>query len=92
MTNYELFVKGLESMIDLSDIEEVVRVLRDESDALESRLSKTVMAGTFENILNRFKTDKKCPKCGKILYLSDLAEYDYLCTDCQENYFECEIR
>ena len=91
MTNYELFVKGLKEMIDLSDIEEVVRVLRDESNTLESRLSREVMAGTIENILNRFQTDKKCPKCGKILYLSDLSEYDYLCTDCRENYFECEV-
>lgn len=91
MTNYELFVQGLKEMVDLSDIEETVKVLRDKTDTFESKMSKEVMAGTFENILNRLKTDKKCPRCGKILYLSDLPEYDYLCTDCRENYFECEV-
>lgn len=36
-------------------------------------------------------TDKKCPKCGDILYTSDIPNYDYLCIPCDENFYECEV-
>ena len=36
-------------------------------------------------------TNAKCPKCGSLLYVSDLEDYDYVCTCCDENYYECEI-
>lgn len=36
-------------------------------------------------------TDVKCPKCGRRLYVSDLEDYEYVCTYCDENFYECEI-
>jgi hypothetical protein len=36
-------------------------------------------------------TDAECPKCGNRLYVSDLEDYDYVCTYCDENSYECEI-
>lgn len=38
------------------------------------------------------KTNVKCPRCNKELYLSDLIDYAYLCPSCDENmyYSECE--
>lgn len=45
----------------------------------------------LERMLEPYRTKAYCPRCGKILYLSDLPQYDYLCTECEENfyYFEC---
>ena len=38
------------------------------------------------------KTNVKCPRCNKELYVSDLIGYAYLCPNCDENmyYTECE--
>jgi hypothetical protein len=37
-------------------------------------------------------TDKQCPKCGRNLYLSDVEGYEYVCTYCDENFYECEVK
>jgi hypothetical protein len=37
-------------------------------------------------------TDKTCPRCGKPLYVSDLCRYPYVCFDCDENFYEEELR
>lgn len=42
--------------------------------------------GPVKTVLEKCKTDKKCPKCGKELYLSDLPQYDFLCFQCDENF------
>ena len=44
------------------------------------------------NIVNTLKTNKKCPHCDAILYCSDLPEYDYVCIECEENFYECEVK
>lgn len=37
--------------------------------------------------------DKKvCPRCGGLLYVSDLPQYDYVCPDCDENFYEGEVK
>lgn len=36
--------------------------------------------------LKTYGKKKKCPKCGKQLYLSDLPQYDYVCPWCDENF------
>ena len=92
MSNYELYLDKLTSMIDISDLEYVVKALKDQSDPIEADISRMAATKTLEEILRRMQTDKKCPRCGKTLCLSDLPEYDYLCTDCQENFFEVEVK
>lgn len=42
-------------------------------------------------IVEEITTNKKCPRCGEILYCSDLPEYDYVCVECDENFYECEV-
>jgi ribosomal protein S27AE len=44
------------------------------------------------NIVKVIKTDKKCPHCNKTLYLSDLPEYEYVCIECDENFYEIEVK
>ena len=44
------------------------------------------------NIVRELLTDKKCPHCDAPLYCSDLPQYDYVCIECEENFYECEVK
>ena len=44
------------------------------------------------NIVKELLTDKRCPHCDAPLYLSDLPQYDYVCIECEENFYECEVK
>ena len=33
-----------------------------------------------------------CPRCGGPLFASDIDGYDYQCFDCDEDFYECEVR
>ena len=46
----------------------------------------------LEKFVQTCKTDAKCPKCGQPLYYSDLMDYEYVCVQCDENFYsiECE--
>lgn len=46
----------------------------------------------LEEAVHACRTDKECPHCGDDLYLSDLPQYDYVCVQCEENFYECEVR
>ena len=49
---------------------------------------------TIADILEAYKKCHTyfCPKCGHILCASDLPEYTYLCTYCDENFFGFEAK
>lgn len=66
--NYKLFMDKLRSVIDLSDIEDAIEVLRDDSNSLKTKLQKVIIARTFENNLNKFKTNQRCPNCDENFY------------------------
>lgn len=36
------------------------------------------------------KTELECPHCNNEIYISDLIDYAYLCTDCDENFYLTE--
>lgn len=44
------------------------------------------------NIIKNCQVNKECPKCGCILYTSDLPQYDYICPECDENFYKCEVK
>lgn len=46
----------------------------------------------FEKVIERLKTNVTCPHCGKELFKSDLPDYDFVCKDCDENFFTIETK
>jgi hypothetical protein len=46
----------------------------------------------LEDIIGKLKTEKTCPRCKNPLYCSDVQEYDYVCAECDENFYECEVK
>lgn len=45
----------------------------------------------FVQVRNTLRADKECPKCRGHLFLSDVPGYEYVCPECDENFFECEV-
>ena len=45
----------------------------------------------FVEIMGKLRTDKECPHCGCYLFKSDLPQYDYVCAECDESFYECEV-
>ena len=43
------------------------------------------------DVIKKSQTDKECPRCGSSLYLSDLPQYEYVCPECEENFFKIEV-
>ena len=44
------------------------------------------------NIAYANHIDKKCPKCGNWLFPPDVRGYQYTCYNCDENFYECEVK
>lgn len=42
--------------------------------------------------MRKYITNFTCPKCGRKLFTSDLEEYAFVCTDCDENFYRMEVR
>ena len=65
---------------------------------LNTTTSTQVELYYHEDYPNRILVDKylsdrvrKCPKCGKNLSPSDVSGYAYVCVDCDENFYHCEV-
>lgn len=50
------------------------------------------LVGAVHDIVRELLTDKKCPHCDALLYLSDLPDYEYVCIECEENFYEIEVK
>lgn len=46
----------------------------------------------FAEIEDELRTEKECPHCGCYVFKSDLPQYDYVCAECDENFYECEVK
>lgn len=79
--NYKKFKKILAENISVEAMEEYW--LGNPDDMLKANV---------EDIILKIKTEKNCPKCGATLCLSDLPQYDYVCTLCDESFYECEVK
>ena len=79
--NYRKFKEVLANTISVQALEEYVSGDPDD-----------LMRMNAEDVIKKITTQKKCPKCGRTLYLSDLPQYEYVCTECDENFYECEVK
>lgn len=53
---------------------------------------KDVNPDPVVNIAYANHIDKKCPKCGNWLFPPDVRGYQYTCYNCDENFYECEVK
>ena len=44
-----------------------------------------------KEIIDQLVTTNRCQHCGGRLLLSDLKQYDYVCPECDENFYEYEV-
>ena len=83
--------------MDISYLRELTRDLKElleeqSKSAPDSRyLAAQKEFRRLLSLLRRLRTDAVCPHCGRLLFLSDLQGYDYLCAACNENFFEAEV-
>lgn len=77
--NYKKYKEALLSQVSVTEM-----VSFDKGD--EYCLNEII-----HDIVISLKTDKMCPHCGNELYCSDLPQYDYVCPECDENFYECEV-
>ena len=66
--------------------------------ALNASTSEPLCLYYHDDITDRVLVDKalsngtfKCPKCKEDLSPSDVRGYRYVCHNCDENFFECEV-
>lgn len=78
--NYKKFRSALEDNIGVPTL---VNFDEENDDALVI---------VVHNIVKELKTDKKCPNCHAKLYCSDLPQYEYVCADCEVNFYEFEVK
>lgn len=39
-----------------------------------------------------YQTNVTCPKCGAMLFTSDVSDYSFICMDCDENFYSSEVK
>ena len=78
-TNYKNYKNAL-SDITVQDIVNLSKILENISEG------NNEMILSFKNLIKVIKTEEKCPKCGALLFKSDIPQYNYTCSKCN-NYF-----
>lgn len=66
------------------------KLLTRDLDKLENTKDSKERRFILDNIYRKFGTNRKCFRCCTRLVISDLPQYDYLCLQCDENFFYCE--
>lgn len=46
----------------------------------------------YQQLCNKYGTNKNCPHCNNQLLKSDLPDYKYLCILCDENFYDIEVK
>ena len=72
-----------------------VSVLLQAKNDLEKVGGNDLVAGVVSRLsayAKQFLCTVTCPHCGSPLYLSDLPQYEYVCYDCDENFFYMEVQ
>lgn len=45
----------------------------------------------LNNFLKKVESNFHCPHCGEVLFKSDLPDYNYVCANCDENFYSFEV-
>lgn len=96
--NYTKYKRLMMTYMSITNLHNAVALLRtlDEDAALmydrDTAESINCVKEDFEDVLEHFRVGVRCPRCNSELYLSDLPQYDYVCVECDENFYaeECE--
>lgn len=81
-------LEGIRTFV--SDAHEILSKV-DSTDAKELLEHEDSMLYGFNELMAKIDTEHACPRCGHNLMLSDLPQYDYVCPECDENFFEAEV-
>lgn len=93
--NFEAHHKAIESLsiVDIVRIVDYVNELCElipfDNEVLDYR---QWILEPFAKITDELRTEEECPKCGCYLFKSDLPQYEYVCAECDENFYECEVK
>ena len=93
--NFEAHKKAVESLsiVDIVKaidyINELSQFIPQENEVLDYIEDVVEPLVEVQNIL---LTNKECPHCGCYLFQSDLPQYDYVCAECDENFYESEVK
>ena len=93
--NYERFQEakcdlGLSDIVNAFDYIQALMRYVPEDSALREYYEDVIKP--LDKFVASCITDAECPKCGRNLFLSDVEEYEYVCTYCDENFYECEVK
>lgn len=93
--NYEVYQEakcdlGLVDIVDALDYIKTISVYIPYESKLKDYYEDVIRP--LESFSKACSTNKVCPKCGRNLYVSDIEDYEYVCTYCNENFYEIEIK
>ena len=93
--NYEIYQEakcdlGLVDIVDALDYIKTIAVYMPYESKLKDYYEDVIRP--LESFSKACSTNKVCPKCGRNLYVSDIEDYEYVCTYCNENFYEIEIK
>lgn len=73
--------------MDLYDFEN----LDENEDYIEYTDFKARWLLKRNELVDKYKVGKSCPRCGLSLIPSVISDYDYQCLYCDEDFYDCEV-
>jgi hypothetical protein len=73
--------------MDLCDLEN----LDENEDYIEYGDLKARWLLKRNELVDKYKVGKSCPRCGLSLIPSVISDYDYQCLYCDEDFYDCEV-
>lgn len=93
--HFEAYHKAIESLsiVDIAKAYDYIYFLSTLIDPNNEVLDDFyAVINPLAKVLKECETEKVCPFCNHKLYLSDLPQYDYVCVECDENFYESEVK
>lgn len=89
--NFKAMKENIETLT-LGDIFNIHNVIVSLQCGVEPCVDVEEVISMLDDVIMACTTGAICPKCGGNLFLSDLPQYDYVCFNCDENFYECEVK